>query len=166
MDKDNTSIYPLNSEWNLWYHSIKDNNWTKTSYKKIYTLNNLYDYKIMEELFQKNYLQNSMLFMMRNDIYPLWEDPENIEGCCVSFKIPSQNLVKTWNDCILSIICENIHKDIDNYNELNGISISPKKEFNILKLWIRSNVKKYTELFNEFEPYLVEKNSLIKKNEC
>ena len=27
MDKDKE--YPLNSEWNLWYHSIKDNNWTK-----------------------------------------------------------------------------------------------------------------------------------------
>ena len=79
---DTDSNYPLNSEWNLWYHSIKDTRWTKESYKQIYTLKNLYDYKIMEELFQKNYLQNCMLFLMRNDIYPLWEDPENIEGCC------------------------------------------------------------------------------------
>jgi hypothetical protein len=163
MDKD--SNYPLNSEWNLWYHSIKDTRWTKESYKQIYTLKNLYDYKIMEELFQKNYLQNCMLFLMRNDIYPLWEDPENIEGCCVSFKIPSKDLVKTWNTSILKIICEEIHKDKDNFNELNGVSISPKKEFNILKLWVRSNVKKYTTLFHEFEPHIQEKNSLVKKNE-
>lgn len=163
MDKD--SNYPLNSEWNLWYHSIKDTRWTKESYKQIYTLKNLYDYKIMEELFQKNYLQNCMLFLMRNDIYPLWEDPENIEGCCVSFKIPSKDLVKTWNTSILKIICEEIHKDKDNFNELNGVSISPKKEFNILKLWVRSNIKKYTTLFQEFEPHIHEKNSLVKKNE-
>jgi len=163
MDKD--SNYPLNSEWNLWYHSIKDTRWTKESYKQIYTLRNLFDYKIMEELFQKNYLQNCMLFLMRNDIYPLWEDPENIEGCCVSFKIPSKDLVQTWNKSILKIICEEIHKNKDNYNELNGISISPKKEFNILKLWVRSNIKKYTTLFQEFEPHIQEKNSLVKKNE-
>ena len=164
MDKD--SNYPLNSEWNLWYHSIKDTRWTKDSYRQIYTLRNLFDYKIMEELFQKNYLQNCMLFLMRNDIYPLWEDPENIEGCCVSFKIPSKDLVQTWNKSILKIICEEIHKNKDNYNELNGISISPKKEFNILKLWVRSNIKKYTTLFQEFEPHIQEKNSLVKKNEC
>jgi len=107
-----------------------------------------------------------MLFLMRNDIYPLWEDPENIEGCCVSFKIPSKDLVQTWNKSILKIICEEIHKNKDNYNELNGISISPKKEFNILKLWVRSNIKKYTTLFQEFEPHIQEKNSLVKKNEC
>ena len=45
MDKDKE--YPLNSEWNLWYHSIKDNNWTIESYKQIYTLKNMYDYKTM-----------------------------------------------------------------------------------------------------------------------
>ena len=33
---DKSKEYPLNSEWNLWYHSIKDNNWTKDSYKQIY----------------------------------------------------------------------------------------------------------------------------------
>ena len=105
-----------------------------------------------------------MLFLMRNDIYPLWEDPENIEGCCVSFKIPSKDLVKTWNECILKIICEEIHKNSENFNELNGISISPKKEFNILKLWLRSNIKKYTEMFHEFGLHINEKGFLVKKN--
>jgi len=156
--------YPLNTEWNLWYHSIKDNNWTKESYEKIYTLKNIYDYKTLEELFHKNYLQNSMFFLMRNDIYPLWEDPENINGCCISFKIPSKDLVTTWNESILKIICEEIHKDHTNFNELNGVSISPKKEFNILKIWIRSNIKKYTEMFREFGLHINEKNSLVKKN--
>ena len=35
--------YNLNTKWCLWYHSINDTQWTKSSYKNLYTLQNLYD---------------------------------------------------------------------------------------------------------------------------
>ena len=157
-------MYELNTSWILWYHSIKDSNWTKSSYKKIYELNNLYDYSILEEIIKKNHLQNGMFFLMRNGIFPNWEDPDNSEGCCISFKIPGTKIKDEFLKILLYCLTEDILKDPDNFEELNGFSIAPKKEFNIAKLWMRNKQKKYTNLMKEIEPCLLEKDSLIKNN--
>ena len=37
--------YDTEVKWDLWYHSITDNNWGKSSYKKLSSLSNLFDYK-------------------------------------------------------------------------------------------------------------------------
>ena len=39
-------MYELNTPWILWYHSIKDTSWKKSSYTKIYTFRNLLDYSL------------------------------------------------------------------------------------------------------------------------
>ena len=41
-------MYELNTSWVLWYHSIKDTSWTKSSYKQMFTFTNIYDYSIFE----------------------------------------------------------------------------------------------------------------------
>ena len=94
-------MYELNTSWILWYHSIRDTTWTKSSYKQFYTFNNLYDYKLFEELIQLNHLQNGMFFLMRKGIFPNWEDPDNSEGCCISFKIPGQTIKEEFCKILL-----------------------------------------------------------------
>ena len=41
----------LNNQWELWYHSITDNNWGKNSYQNISQINNLYDYRYIIDTF-------------------------------------------------------------------------------------------------------------------
>ena len=79
--------YQLNTNWCLWYHSINDTNWNKNSYQNLYTIKNLYDLKSLNDSIEKIHLQNGMFFFMRENIFPTWEDPDNREGCCISFKI-------------------------------------------------------------------------------
>ena len=74
---------------------------------------------------------------MRDGILPMWEDPENRLGCCISFKVPLKDIKSEWDKLLLKIISEDIHINIDDFNKLNGISISPKKEFNIIKMWFK-----------------------------
>ena len=50
--------YQLNTDWCLWYHSINDINWKKNSYKNLYTIQNLYDIKSLQDTIQKIHLQN------------------------------------------------------------------------------------------------------------
>ena len=50
--------YQLESEWELWYHSIKDDNWKINSYKKIYKIDNLINLKITLDTFTKLSLQD------------------------------------------------------------------------------------------------------------
>jgi len=58
-------------------------------------------------------------------------------------------------------------KDKDKYEQINGISISPKKEFNIIKLWFKDNNYEtvYKPLFNEFNKSFLLTNSMYKKHE-
>ena len=156
--------YKLNSAWDLWYHSIEDNNWTNGSYKFLYKIKNLYDIKFLTDTIKGNHLQNSMFFIMREDIFPTWEDPDNREGCSISFKVPASKLKEEWDLLLKRVLTEDILKDKNKYEELNGISISPKREFNIIKLWLRNNEENYTEFIKEYPIYLVKDKSIHKKH--
>ena len=157
--------YSLNTKWVLWYHSINDTQWNKQSYKNLFTISNLYELKIMNDNLLKNHLQNGMFFIMRDGIFPTWEDPDNREGCCISFKISSHILKDQWNYIVERILTEDILKDTDKVNLLNGISIAPKKEFNIVKIWLRKHDQNYTEWLKEYEPNFTKEKALIKKHE-
>jgi hypothetical protein len=156
--------YKLNTNWDLWYHSIEDNNWGNESYKYLYKIRNLHDIQFLKENIQQNYLQNGMFFIMREDIFPTWEDPDNREGCSISFKIPASKLHEEWCFILERVLTEDILKEKDKYEEINGISISPKKEFNIIKLWLRSNEENYTEFIKEYPIYLTKEKSIHKKH--
>ena len=153
----------LESKWILWNHKLNDNSWSNDSYINIFEINNLLDYKLLKDNITLQNLQNTMFFLMRDNIFPTWEDPLNKDGCSASFKIPSLQINKIWNKLISYLICENIQKDIQFWNNINGISISPKKEFNIIKIWFKNNTSDIKSI-NLIEPYITEKNGRIKKN--
>ena len=157
-------MYELNTPWIMWYHSIKDTTWTKASYKQIYKFTNLYDYSVFIESIDTNHLQNSMFFLMREGIFPNWEDPDNSEGCCISFKVPGETIKEEFSKILLYVLTEDILHNPDKFDEINGLSLAPKKEFNIAKLWMRNKQSTYTELMEEIEPCLLEKNCMIKNN--
>ena len=75
-------------------------------------------------------------------IYPQWEDKNNIRGGCWSFKIPKDKCRNVYFNLMKYILGEClIHEDIE-YSIINGISISPKKNFSIVKIWLKYNAKK------------------------
>ena len=152
--------YKLQTSWILWNHKLNDNNWKNNSYKNIFEINNLYDYKFLENIMTLQNLQNTMFFLMRKDIFPTWEDPDNRDGCCASFKVPLKDIRNIWIQLVIDIISENIHIDKNKYDVINGISIAPKKEFNIIKLWVNKNNLKIFDL----DRYINPKNGRIKRN--
>ena len=156
--------YLLNNKWTLWYHSITNTEWTNSSYEKVLEIENLYDTNIILDNLQSYHLQNGMFFMMKDEIFPTWEYPDNREGCSISFKVPAQQLKETWDLLIRNIIIGEIFKNKEDIDELNGISISPKKEFNIIKLWLKKNEKDYDKYINEYPPYLIKSKSLYRKH--
>jgi len=101
---------------------------------------------------------------MRDGIFPNWEDPDNSAGCCISFRIPGQTIKEEFCKILLPCLTEDILKDPNDSEELNGFSIAPKKEFNIAKLWMRNKQTKYSYLMEEIGPNLLDKDCLIKNN--
>jgi len=152
----------IESKWILWNHKLDDKSWSNDSYNSIFEINNLLDYKFLKENITLQNLQNTMLFIMRDNIFPTWEDPSNKNGCSTSYKVPYSEIYNIWNKLISFLICENVQKDIRYWNNINGISISPKKEFNIIKIWFKNNINDMKPI-NFIEPYITDKNGRTKK---
>lgn len=151
--------YNIKNEWDLWFHSIKDTKWGKSSYNNIYTIKNYLDFKVLDDVFKQNHYQNGMFFVMKSGIFPNWEDPENRLGGCLSFKVKSCNVIDCWNKLLINCISEDSMEDLN--DKINGISISPKKEFNIIKVWFSEKDIDYKNIFREYSDLNIE-NSLYK----
>ena len=155
--------YEFTDKWCLWYHSINDTTWKNNSYKLILEINNLYDFKIMLDNIKNEYFHNSMLFLMRKGIFPNWEDINNIQGSCISLKINIRDILKQWELLISLIITKRLFNTEDKNKNINGLSITPKKEFNIFKIWFTTDTRNLKGI-NIHKPYLMNKNFMYKKN--
>ena len=144
--------------WNLWFHSSNNNNWTLDSYIKLYTINNISSFW---NIFNYHYnLLNGMFFLMKENINPIYEDKHNIKGGYWSIKINSHDIRETWLYLCMDLISGNLEKK----NIINGLSICNKRKFYIIKIWIKNciynnidnininikNINKNSILFNKF----------------
>ena len=128
----------LNTPWSLWYHLPNEQNWDENSYNLICNFNDISSCVALTNTITENFITNCMFFLMRNEIKPMWEDKENINGGCFSLKIQNKYVYKTWNKLIYSIVGETLFDDETIMNDVNGITISPKRYFCIIKIWMKN----------------------------
>ena len=131
-DLDN--CHKLLNKYTLWFHNPNDTNWQIDSYHKIITFTTIEEFWTITNYLKSDLIEKGMFFLMKEDIEPIWEDLNNITGGCISFKIDNMDSQNVWIDLMVHLISNNL--DIG----INGISISPKKKFNIVKIWTNSIV--------------------------
>ena len=127
--------HALNNNWTLWAHLPHDVNWDVNSYKKIHTVNNIEDAVVLFRSLPENLVKNCMLFIMRDGILPIWEDKKNSKGGCFSYKVNNKTIIKTWVELAHKLVSENLINDENLVEKINGITISPKRNFCIIKIW-------------------------------
>ena len=156
----------LNSEWNLYFHDPNSYNWDNDSYKTIYNIKTIIDYWFLNQQIEKN-IHLGMFFLMRNNIFPLWDNDENKNGSSFSFKILKTDAKTYWNKLCIMILSETFLKReyIDKWDNINGLSISPKKNFCIIKIWLKQkdifnndNINEYFNLPEEYTGDYIFKN--------
>jgi hypothetical protein len=151
----NQTLTKLNSEWALWFHKCDDNDWDFSSYTSLGTFDCIEDYSIIMNAFEPGHVENSMLFLMRDEIKPMWEAEENKDGGCISFKVYKNQIYECWIQLANNLIGENLLKNGEQYLKVNGISISPKKTFSILKIWFSdeetNDAKTYLNTLDKFK---------------
>jgi len=176
-------MYKLNDTWCLYIHLSNDTNWDVNSYKIIATFNNLEKAISVIEYINNDIIIKSMVFIMKNNIKPLWEDPENKNGGCFSYKINNTCVYNIWKVLCYSLIGNTLINDENILNNINGISISPKKNFCIIKLWLNdinnikddTYIKSFINKFNNQEtvnnntiedPFNIDKICNIEQHNC
>jgi len=144
------SCHDLHDKWTLWAHLPHDTDWTVKSYKKIMTFSTVEEAITLYETIPDKMVKNCMLFLMREGIKPTWEDDKNRGGGCFSYKVGNKSITTTWKHASYSLIGESLTSESKLCASINGITISPKKNFCIIKIWLEScefqNPHKITEV--------------------
>lgn len=171
-------MYKLNNSWTLWLHLPHDVDWTINSYKKVFTFDTLDECITLIENINKEIVEKCMLFIMKNNIKPIWEDSENSKGGCLSYKINTDYVYEVWKKLNYYLIGEKLSDNQELINNINGLSISPKKNFCIIKFWIKNTetlkkIESFSYLNNinldeseKFDPLNIDNLCNIEKQHC
>ena len=125
--------------WNYYYHLPNDKDWTLSSYKNIMSeMNSLEKLVGLNESVTDSIIKNCMLFVMRAGITPVWEDPRNRTGGCFSYKVLNKVVASVWREMTYLVCGGSLTVDHAHMSIINGITISPKHGFCIIKIWTQN----------------------------
>lgn len=134
-------------QWKLYIHLTTDSDWSTSSYKVVDTQNTMDQVIGVFNHMPQSFVEKSMLFFMKENIKPIWEDERNRKGGCFSFKVENfrnMSIQEVYKRACYGIVTNTFCNDTQFMENVNGITISPKKNFHILKLWMKN--KEYKTL--------------------
>lgn len=140
----------LNDLWSIYFHDPLDSDWTNNSYKLMGNIVSIEEFWQHYFCFIKH-IHQGMFFIIREHIFPCWDDPHNINGGCLSIKVLKEHMVEFWEDISTKLMGETLLcKPYQHLaKKVCGISTSPKKYFCIVKIWLSDSTlsdKKYFDI--------------------
>jgi len=154
----------LENKWCLWAHLPHDTDWSMNSYKPIYTFTTLEETIAVTETLPEPLVKNCMLFLMRDGIKPIWEDPKNRNGGCFSYKVSNKQVYAVWKELSYVLVGNTISKESSFVANVTGITISPKKNFCIIKIWMSTCANQNPAIVTSEVKDLSSQGSLFKKH--
>ena len=147
--QSSTEATPLCDKWVLWAHLPHDTDWSLKSYIQIMQVESMEEVISLYNSIPPAMVKNCMLFLMRQNIKPMWEDPNNKQGGCFSFKVGNKNVPDVWKSVSYLLTGETLSKEKNFQDNITGITISPKKSFCILKIWMKNLEYQNPRVINE-----------------
>jgi hypothetical protein len=140
----------LNDVWSLYFHDPYNDNWDEHSYHYLGNISTAEELTQMCDAFG-NMWNKGMFFLMREHIKPMWEDDHNKQGGCFSYKTMKPEVSKAWHELAARAVGETLLQPSvrgENWSKVCGVSISPKRNYCIVRIWIGdkawSDQAKYT----------------------
>ena len=125
----------LHDTWTFYFHDADDPSWTLQSYSRLGTATTVED---MWDLHSgmRDKVPYGMFFVMRGDVFPCWDDAANVNGGCLSIKVHEAAATAAWELLLKRALGETLLEAPDAWASVTGVSISPKRGFCILKVWL------------------------------
>jgi hypothetical protein len=134
------------------------------SYKEIYEIETVEGAIAVSETLPEVLVKNCMLFVMQKGVAPMWEDPKNRLGGCFSYKVINKQVAEVWKTLFYMMCGETLTTNKSHCNHINGITISPKKNFCIIKIWLDTAELQDSSIIINI-PNLTKQGCLFKKHE-
>jgi len=161
---DSSEYHALVNKWTMWAHLPHDTDWSIGSYKKIYTLGSVEEAIALAETLPDVLVKNCMLFLMKEGIKPIWEDPKNRAGGCFSYKISNKSVYEVWKELSYVLVGETISTQSSFVANVTGITISPKKNFCIIKIWMSTCANQNPNIVTNAVKGMTSQGCLFKKH--
>jgi hypothetical protein len=160
-----TQLHYLNDKWNMYYHLPENKSWDLASYTILMdNIDSVESVIAVNSKIHEHVVRNCMLFVMRDGITPMWEDPKNRNGGCFSYKVTNKHVPEVWKNLLYGLCGESLCIKNEHNAYVNGITISPKKNFCIIKIWL-NNTKLQDPNSIISIPNLLKQGCLFKKHE-
>lgn len=135
----------LSQKWILWYHDPNNSDYSLESYIRISEITTVEDFWTIVEAISSEAWNSGMFFLMRDGFRPLWDAPENDKGGAWSKKVDASETFNVFVDCMVHSIAG---KFLTKHNDtVVGITLSPKGNFHIIKIWNNSTAISDRKLF-------------------
>lgn len=126
---------PFKYSWKIYFHDFMDSNWNRDSYEYLATINTIQDFWSVFHV-MKEWMSHGMFFIMKDEIFPKWDDNDNKAMSYLSMKILKTKTNEFMEQILVLLMSNTLMKNNDQCDIINGVSISPKKNFCICKVWI------------------------------
>jgi hypothetical protein len=133
-----THAIPTGS-WTLYFHEPEDKSWTPESYKRISLIDSWELLGCILRELGPTKTVNGMMFAMRGDTSPLWENKANIRGGSYCLKVSRKAAADVFQRYLIAAALGLASSE---ENPVVGVTMSPKKGFCIIKLW-NANAKTF-----------------------
>jgi len=151
-DEGEEEIHWLQDTWSFYFHDPDDPRWTLESYHRLGGAATVEDMWELQSAIEDK-VPHGMFFVMREDVFPCWDDKHNINGGCLSIKVPVRAAAPAWELLLKRALGETLLSDASAWSVVNGLSISPKRGFCIVKLWLADERHTAREAFRLPEDY-------------
>ena len=119
--------------WSAYYHEPEDETWTTESYKKLQVCESWESLGALLRELGPHKTTNGLLRVMRGDYSPLWENNGNIYGGTYCLKVRRRSAIEVFQRYLAASILGGC--TMDAANTIVGVTISPKKDSCIIKIW-------------------------------
>lgn len=119
--------------WILWYHDPENPDYSLNGYVRIADVSTPQQLWTLVDHIPKDAWECGMFFFMKAGYKPLWDSPENQNGGSWSKKVDISNIHTIFIN--LMVQCATNELLVKNKDTLSGITVSPKGQFSIVKVW-------------------------------
>lgn len=135
--------HKLTKEWSLWLRSHEEKSWDINTYKKVYTMNTIEEYWALHNNIRR---VQDMMFLMKEDIVPVFEDEKNKNGGQITIVTSLKEMLNVYHDLSSLILTNNLCNQMEN---INGVSLSTRGSKALLKIWFNDYENFREDLLNK-----------------
>lgn len=133
--------------WQFFLHHPCERDWTLSSYKVCgRPCSSAEDFWLIMNSVTR-VIERTMIFVMRDGVMPVWDDPACIDGTLVSILVAYEKAAEAFGQTAMRALGETLVKPGSGSIEVVGVSLSPKRLHCVLKIWLSVPVE--SECFHD-----------------